>query len=125
MHKGPPQPWACECGGLFEKVWRPVHIITTGCSQDVNEIPPQFAVTNNPLKGTTKAKALKMERAYARNLHNQRRAAREGLGQGKTIGKTHSYPAHLWHGKIRQTGDKHYWEDPKNAARHDSVSRIT
>lgn len=34
---------------------------------------------------------------------------------------TNSIPADLYHGKIRETGDRHYWDSPKNRKRHKST----
>lgn len=121
--EGAPDPFGCECGGLMEKVWVAPLFSTIGCSgaSDPNEIPPTLSVTQNPLGGTSKAKAAKLEAAYQRDLAFKRRNIKSSQG---SVRMTHSIPAELFHGKIRQTGDKSYWDDPKNRKRHDSMTRV-
>ena len=34
--------------------------------------------------------------------------------------KSMQIPAALYHGKIKQTGDRSYWDNPKNRNRHKS-----
>lgn len=124
FEQGPPEPWPCECGGLFEKVWNQVLFSVPG-GADPNYISPYDAVSETPLRPVYAAEAKRKERAYAQDLENKRRMARDAGAARGPMKMTHSVPAHLWHGKIRQTGDKNYWDDPKNRKRHDSVTKIT
>lgn len=94
-------------------------ISTVGCSggSDPDDIPPEYRVTDTPLEGTSAAKGAKMERLYQKDIEAKRRAKRKGA----PMEMTNSIPAELYHGKIRQTGDKNYWDDPKNRKRHKST----
>ena len=57
-----------------------------------------------------------MERAYAKKLARTRREVAEG--SGSSFQKELEVPAHLYHGKIRETGDKSYWLQQKNRDKH-------
>lgn len=38
----------------------------------------------------------------------------QGGQKSKTWKLTHSIPAELYYGKVRESGDKHFWSDEKN-----------
>jgi hypothetical protein len=68
------------------------------------------------LHGIGEQEASNRERAHQKNLDNMRKAIKSQGGQKKTSGGwklTHSIPAELYYGKIKETGDKNFWNDPK------------
>lgn len=67
----------------------------------------------------TDSRAKRKEAAFQRQLQQRRRDVREA-GQSGSFKQTHQVPADLYHGKVRETGDKDYWKDPKNLNRHKS-----
>ncbi len=69
-------------------------------------------------RGGSKAIGEKKERLFHKRIKERRAALKDG-NKG-TIKHTHSVPTELYHGKIKQTGDKNYWRDPKNLAKHKS-----
>ena len=106
-----------ECGGVAGRTWKSLHLVTVGCSggSDPDKVPEKFRVTQDALHGTTPKQAEKLERAYQEHL-DEMRANKKPYGR-----ITESIPAELFHGKIKETGDKKYWDDPKNRRRHKSV----
>lgn len=108
----PEQP-LCVCGKVMDRVYG-CEIDTSGC-KDHDDIPPQLQVQRrNPVN------AERLEAAYQRDIQQKRSMAQAG-GNSGSIRMSHSVPAELYHGKIRQTGDKNYWNDPKNLSRHKST----
>jgi hypothetical protein len=108
----PPAEVKCpECQEPMDRVFG-CQIDTSKC-QDPDEIPPQHRVTNSKY-GIGEHNAQRLEKAYADDIKRKRD---EATGESRM---GHSVPAHLYHGKIRQTGDKAYWRDPANLKRHTS-----
>lgn len=60
----------------------------------------------------------RVEHEFKRHIEQRRSQIRDAGGQRGSIKQTHAVPAHLYHGKIKETGDKDYWSDPKNLSRH-------
>lgn len=86
---------------------------TGGGVKNGREIPAGHAT----MYGIGKDGAEKRERAHQKNLDNMRKAITQQGGQRKVDGGwklTHSIPAELYHGKIRESGDKNFWEDKRN-----------
>ena len=61
-----------------------------------------------------------LERDADAKMERTRRDVAESSG-GAALAKTHEIPAHLYHGKIKQTGDRNYWLDDKNRNKHTST----
>lgn len=59
------------------------------------------------------------EKSFEKHVQHRRRLVRDA-GSGKDFRMSHSVPADLYHGKIRETGDEDYWNDPANLRRHKS-----
>jgi hypothetical protein len=59
-----------------------------------------------------------VESKFKQHVQHRRREIREAGGQQGSLKQTHAVPAHLYHGKIKETGDQNYWSDPKNLSRH-------
>ncbi len=110
-------PRKCECGGKAERDYdadlKTVQISTVG-TRDHNKIPE-----NKRVQGANSRKAaMAKERAYGQHVHDRRQQlARDGNKKSSFRHKM-SIPAEIVHGKIKETGDKAYWDDPKNLARH-------
>ncbi len=108
-----------ECMGFdTRRIFAMPQICTSGCSgaSDPDDVPAEFGGTQDPLSGARTANVA-LEKAYQRDIeHKRRNKTRGGSRQIKR-----SVPAELYHGKIKQTGDKNYWDDPKNRRRHPST----
>jgi hypothetical protein len=88
---------------------------TSGC-KDHDFIPHEKRVASAFDRGGES----KMEAKFKRQIERRRAEIRDAGGQRGSLRHTHSVPTHLFHGKIRETGDKNYWNDPKNVAKHKS-----
>lgn len=60
----------------------------------------------------------RVEAGFKRHIETKRKQIRDAGGQRGSIKQTHAVPAHLYHGKLKETGDANYWSDPKNLNRH-------
>lgn len=98
-----------------------VVIDTSGC-KDHDEVPGRARVTQSPM-GVSTARATKIEAAYAEDIANKRKANNHSGKRGSIV-MTHSIPTELYHGKIKQTGDRDYWRNEKNLNRHKSCKVI-
>ena len=102
---------------MLARVWTPPNFI---CPGDADEIPVGSRVTENTAFGDTKAQGVRKEARYQKAIQQRRRQLVENGDRKSTFRHTHSVPVELYHGKIKQTGDKDYWKDPKNLNRHKS-----
>lgn len=89
--------------------------IDTSACRDADYIPPEKRV----LDLTDRRGEHTKERAFTKHIDDRRKLAKEA-GHGKSYRMSHSVPADLFHGKIRETGDPDYWDNPKNLNRHKS-----
>lgn len=112
----PPAP-TCVCGLVMDRVYN-ARIDTSGC-KDHDHIPEQFRVRDGN-KSPSKAGAERKEAAFRSHIEGRRSVLRENGGRG-AMRQTHSVPADLYHGKIRETGDRNYWNDSANLKRHSST----
>lgn len=117
MKDGPPASIICKnCRLLMQRDWQadaPM-IDTSGC-RDHSEIPADKRV-RSAWDGSKSPE--RVEAQFKRQIEQRRSEIRDAGGQRGTIKQTHAVPAHLFHGKIKETGDKNYWSDPKNLNRH-------
>ena len=97
------------------KVWGPVQFI---CRGDPDEVPAQFQTADIDVRDKGKGAALKKEKAYGDYITQRRKVFKDNKQVGGRM--SHQVPAELYHGKIRQTGDKDYWSDSSNLNRHKS-----
>lgn len=112
---GPPEIVKCaSCKKAMQRIYG-CHIDTSGC-RDHDHIPEQHRVQ----RASRPRSAAAEEARFQRHIEDRRALARAG-GNNGVIRQTHSVPADLYHGKIRETGDKDYWSDPKNLNRHRST----
>lgn len=116
----PPSPPTClSCGELMDRVFG-CEINTAGC-QDVDHIPEKDRIAcGGTHANLTPGQATALEAKHQAHIEKTRRELADGGNRG-SIRKTQSIPAALYHGKIKQTGDRHYWDDPKNRNRHKST----
>ena len=91
------------------------HIDTSGC-KDHGFIPETARVIETD-RNYDRATGVKKERMFGSAIDKRRKQLADGGNQG-SFKHTHSVPAELYHGKIRETGDRNYWSDPKNMDRH-------
>ena len=112
---GPPSAVQCaSCKKDMQRIYG-CRIDTSGC-RDHDHIPEQHRVQRSSRPRSATAE----EARFQRHINERRALARAG-GNNVVIRQTHSVPADLYHGKIRETGDRDYWNDPKNLNRHRST----
>lgn len=109
----PPAPICCGYA-----MWRVFGCqINTAQCKDASHIPEnKRVVRSGVVSGKGTVDPFKEEQRFGRHI-SERRKELTGHQKG-AFRHTHSVPADLYHGKIRETGDKQYWQDPKNVARH-------
>src|SRR4030095_651874 len=108
----PPAPLCCNYA--VRRIYG-CYINTSSC-KDASHIPESKRVVRSGVVRGKDVNPEREERRFAKHISDRRK---ELAGQQRgAMRHTHSVPADLYHGKIRETGDKRYWEDPKNVARH-------
>tara|TARA_R110000803_G_scaffold48198_8_gene100096 strand:- start:1480 stop:1854 length:375 start_codon:yes stop_codon:yes gene_type:complete len=121
MVEGPPEMVECGCGYAMLRDWQAdVPMIDTSSCRDHDFIPEEKRVASNDGMGVGKRGAEKRVRGFKKHIDERRKALADGGNKGN-IRHTNSVPADLFHGKIRETGDKNYWNDPSNMAKHKST----
>lgn len=115
----PPSPDYCHrCDKPMDRVYG-CQIDTSGC-KDHDEIAVDKRVQYGGQRNITAGQAARIEAAHQKHNDQTRRDLADGGNKG-AVRKTHQIPATLFHGKIKETGDKQYWDDPKNRNRHKST----
>lgn len=110
----PPSAPMC-CGRAARRIFGCA--INTASCRDHSDIPEAKRVVRSDLvTGLSTVDSAREERRFAEHIR-RRRADLVGKQHG-TFRHTHSVPADLYHGKIRETADKRYWDDQKNVRRH-------
>lgn len=100
-------------GKLFDDIDPKYQVCDTGGG--LREDGKLAAVGQASMRGIGKERALRRERAYQKRISTMNKTIREQGGQrSKNLKLTHSVPVELYYGKIRETGDKQFWDDPKN-----------
>ena len=107
----PGDPPRCAKHGEMRRIFGAT-IDTTGC-KDHSYIPQEDRVYD-PHRTVS---AAKQEQLFHERIKEKRKQHRDGGNRG-SFRHSYSVPADLHHGKIRETGDKNYWDDPKNMKRH-------
>ena len=110
----PIHPLCPKCGVSMDRVFG-CAIDTSGCT-DHDDIPEHKRVQRQHTPRDTHRE----EARFKKHIDERRKLYAEA-GQTPNLRHTHSVPADLFHGKIRETGDKNYWNDPKNLNRHKST----
>lgn len=114
----PPRLVKCEnCGEILDRVYG-CRIDTSGC-RDHGFIPEASRVVESD-RSYDKSLGVRKEKAFAQAIKRRRSQLADGGNKG-SFRHTHSVPAELYHGKVRETKDPNYWKDPKNLARHNNT----
>jgi hypothetical protein len=115
------KPPCTRCGRKmarnFGADWGTLQFSTYGC-KDHDDVPETKRTASNLGRGITRKEARRRERAYADGVQQKREIAEAAGGNRGSQRMAMSVPTELYHGKIKETGDKAYWKDPKNRARH-------
>lgn len=114
ISEGPPARVKCvECGEHMNRDWQTdAPMLDTSRCKDANEVAPHARVLSAYDRGTPE----QMEGRFQKHIKERRKELADG-NRG-SIKQTHSVPAHLYHGKIKETKDPDYWKDPSNLSRH-------
>lgn len=115
-YASPPVAPPCQCGRTMYRRYGAI-IDTSGC-KDHDDVPLSARVAASPF-GVSAPRGTQIEKAYAADIAAKRKAARAHGKKGSLVMR-HSIPTELYHGKIKQTGDKDYWRSEKNLRRHRS-----
>lgn len=113
----PIDPQCNRCGKIMDRIFG-CEMDTSNC-RDHDDIPAQARVTQASSFGHSKLEGERREAAYAADIA-AKRAANRGMRNSTRFRMTHSIPTELYHGKIKETGDRGYWQDKKNVAKHNS-----
>jgi|SRR5690349_4042219 len=113
------KPKCLTCGKCmtrnFMADWKTLEYNTQGC-KDHNKVKAEKRVAPGPLRFTPK-QAEHREEMFRRDIALKKEAVARGGNRG-SIRMKKSVPADLYHGKIKESGDKDYWNDKKNLERH-------
>ena len=117
MKDGPPADPKCpECRGKMQRDWKAdAPMIDTSACRDHSSVG-QKHLKRSAWDGNKSAD--RVEREFKQHIDGRRKQIRDAGGQRGSIKQTHAVPSHLYHGKIKETGDPNYWSDPKNLNRH-------
>ena len=92
-----------------------IQVNTNGC-KDHNKVAAKHRVPPGGMVFTEK-QAEHREELFRKDIALKKEAVARGGNKG-SIKMKRSIPADLFHGKIKETGDKQYWDDKKNLNRH-------
>lgn len=117
IHEGPPALVICQlCGSEMQRDWKnDLPMIETSSCRDPDDIPEVHRVQRPSRPRSAAAEEAK----FRRHVEARRRDVAEG-NKRSSFRQSHAVPADLYHGKIKQTGDRDYWRDPKNLQKHSS-----
>lgn len=114
----PPKAPACTvCGEATDRVYG-CNIDTSGC-KDPDDVAPKHRTAVSQERNLTNAQASRIEKGHQSKIAQTRRDLADGGNKGDRR-MTHQIPAALHVAKIKETGDREYWNDPKNRNRHKS-----
>lgn len=116
---GPPPSVRCAihgCGGRAVRDWQAdAPMLDTSSCRDHSHVKESARVRS---RFDGRQSAERVEASFKRHVQQRRQQIRDAGGQRGAIKQTHAVPTHLYHGKIRESGDKNYWSDQKNLAKH-------
>jgi hypothetical protein len=114
----PPKAPACvSCKATTRRLYG-CQIDTSGC-RDPDDIPEKDRIAcGGAERNLTSGQADRIEAQH--QAHNEATRAQLRDGNRGSFKKTMQIPASLFHGKIKQTKDPNYWDDPQNRNRHKS-----
>jgi hypothetical protein len=93
-------------------------IDTSGC-KDPDDVAPEHRTPVTQERNLSASQARCIEMQHGRQIAQTRRDIADGGNRGLQR-MTHQVPAALHAAKIKETGDRNYWDDPKNLNRHKS-----
>ena len=95
-----------------------VYVIVRGNrkGRDASDVPPQHRILPQGWGAVrTPERAREVERAYYDAIVEARK---KKTPHAPLVRKVASIPPELFFGKIRETGDKRYWDDKRNVKNH-------
>lgn len=117
--EGPPPSVRCSingCGGKAVRDWQSdAPMIDTSACKDHSSVRADKQVRSRWDRNKSPER---VENEFKQHIQKRRSQIRDAGGQRGPLKQTHAVPAHLYHGKIKESGDKDYWSDPKNLNRH-------
>lgn len=115
------KPTCKECGKKMTRNFvadlMTVQVNTQGC-KDHNQVKHGSRVPPGGMS-FTKKQAERREELFRKDMAIKKEAVDRGGNKGRFKMKK-SVPADLFHGKIKETGDRDYWNDKKNLNRHNA-----
>ncbi len=113
----PPKAPLCNCGEAMDRVYG-CNIDTSGC-KDPDDVAPEHRTSVSQERNLTAAQSARIEKKHSDKISQTRRDLADGGNKGARR-MTHQIPAALHAAKIKESGDRNYWDDPKNRNRHKS-----
>ena len=113
----PPKAPACDCGEAMDRVYG-CNIDTSAC-KDPDDVAPESRISVSQERNLTNSQARRIEAQHGKKIEQTRRDLADGGNRGAQR-MTHQIPAALHAAKIKETGDRHYWDSEKNRNRHKS-----
>lgn len=114
----PPKAPRCSvCGKGTDRVYD-CQIDTSAC-KDVDDVAPENRIAVSQERNLSSSQAAAIERGHQQKIAQTRRDLADGGNKGNRR-MTHQIPAALHAAKIKETGDRNYWDNPKNRNRHKS-----
>lgn len=112
----PPKAPLCTCGEAMDRVYGCM-IDTSGC-RDPDEVAPEHRMAVSQERNLSSNQAAAIESAHGKKIRQTRSELKDGNKGSRRM--THQIPAALHAAKVKETGDRNYWDDPKNLNRHKS-----
>ncbi len=113
MAEGPPEGIQCSCSGTLRRDWQAdAPMIDTSMCKDHSDVAPEHRTASAWDRGSPE----RMEGQFQQHIQERRSQLKDG-NRGSIRHKM-SVPTHLYHGKIKESGDKQYWSDPRNLRKH-------
>ena len=93
--------------------------IDTSSCKDPDDVAPEHRTAVSQERNLTARQANAIEKKHSDKIKQTRRDLADGGNRGAQR-MTHQIPAALHAAKIKETGDRNYWDDAKNLNRHKS-----
>lgn len=114
----PPKAPRCPaCELTMQRVYG-CRIDTSSC-KDPDDVAPEHRTSVSQERNLSARQANAIEKRHQKGITQTRRDLADGGNKGDRR-MTHQVPAALHAAKIKETGDRNYWNDPKNRNRHKS-----
>ena len=113
----PKAPGCAQCGQKMDRVYG--CMIDTSACRDPDDVAPEHRIAVSQERNLTSRQTAAIEAAHRKKVEQTRRDLADGGNKGDRR-MTHQIPAALHAAKVKETGDRNYWDDPKNRNRHKS-----